>query len=333
MGPSPVDMVESSQRAREEGCSPYDVCAVIVSHNSWSWLEPALSSLRAQAGALALDVVVVDNGDDGSAQRAAQHFEGVRAIRCANRGFAHANNRGLMSADARYLLLLNPDTEILAGTLADLVSELDEHPEVGLAGCRQVDEQGRLWPTARRFPSVGRAVGEAIGPERLSRLASRFGECELDLARYDREFSCDWTSGSFMLIRREALESAGLLDERFFFYSEEVDLCLRVKRAGWEIRHFPQVTIAHYGGKTDASPRMEAQLAFARSQYAAKHFNPPRRAAFLTAIAARHLLRWCVFSLRGEGGRAAAQRRALATLLGREAPPFGRPPQRAIEPR
>ena len=81
MGAS-VDTVEPSQRAKEESCSPYDVCAVIVSHNSWSWLEPALSSLRAHAGSLALDVVVVDNGEDGSAERAAQQFEGVRGIRC-----------------------------------------------------------------------------------------------------------------------------------------------------------------------------------------------------------------------------------------------------------
>lgn len=333
MKPSPVGVAESSPRGEKAACSPHDVCAVIVSHNSWSWLGSALSSLRERAGALALDVVVVDNGDDDSAELAAQRFEGVRGIRCSNRGFAHANNRGLMTADARYLLLLNPDTEILEGTLAGLVAKMDEHPEVGLAGCRQVDEEGRLWPTARRFPSVGGAVGEAIGPERLPRLAGRLGECELDLARYDQELPCDWTSGSFMLIRREALESAGLLDERFFFYSEEVDLCLRVKRAGWEIRHFPQLTIAHYGGKTDASPRMEAQLAYARSQYAAKHFGPPRRAAFRAALAARHLMRWCAFSLRGDGQRAAPHRRALMTLLGREAPPFGSPPRRAVETR
>lgn len=332
MATLPMSAAETAPGAGKAPRPSHDVCAVIVSHNSWSWLEPALSSLRARAGALALDVVVVDNGEDGSAGLAAQRFEGVRGIGCANRGFAHANNRGLMTADARYVLLLNPDTEILAGTLAGLLAKLDEHPEVGIAGCRQVDGEGRLWPTARRFPSVRGAIGEAIGPERLPRLAGRLGEGELDPARYDRELACDWTSGSFMLIRREALESAGLLDERFFFYSEEVDLCLRVKRAGWEVRHFPQLTIAHYGGKTNA-PRMEAQLAYARGQYAAKHFGALRRAAFLSAIAARHLLRWCAFSLRGDRGAATAQRRALRTLLGREAPPFGEPPRRAVAPR
>ena len=76
---------------------------------------------------------------------------------------------------------------------------MDSHPEIGIAGCRQVDGEGRLWPTVRRFPGVGRALGEAIGPERLPFLAAWLGETELDLSRYDSELSCDWTSGSFLL--------------------------------------------------------------------------------------------------------------------------------------
>jgi GT2 family glycosyltransferase len=313
------------------GSPAHDVCAIVVSHNGKRWLTPALTSLFERAGELDLDVVVVDNGSDGSAELVEDRFERARAIHCPNRGFAHANNRGLETADARYVLLLNPDTEIVDGTLAELVEYMDEHPEVGLAGCRQVDGEGRLWPTVRRFPSVGRALGEALGPERLPFNAAWLGESELDLSRYDGELTCDWTSGSFLLVRREALQSAGPLDERFFFYSEEVDFCLRVKRAGWEIRHVPKLTIAHYGGKTDASPRMEAQMAYARSQYAAKHFRRPRRAAFLAAIGLRHLLRWIAFSLAGEDRRAEAQRCALMTLLGLRPPPFGASPPGATQ--
>ncbi len=302
----------------------HDLCVVIVSHNSRRWLGPALRTLLAHAGGLALDVVVVDNGEDGCGREAAERFAGVRALECENRGFAHANNRGLETADARYLLLLNPDVEVLDGSLADLLAYMDKHPEVGIAGCRQVDEQGRTWPTVRRFPSVGRALGEAVGPERLPFRAAWLGETELDLGRYDGELECDWTSGSFLLLRREALAVAGPLDERFFFYGEEVDLCLRVKRAGWKVRHLPHFTIAHYGGKTDASPRMEAQMARARSQYAAKHFGRLRRTAFVAAIGLRHLIRWAAFSLRGGDRRAAAHRQALLTLTGRAEPPFGR---------
>ena len=285
----------------------HDVCAIVVSHESKGWLEPALSSLFAHAGALDLDVVVVDNGADGAAGYVEERFAGARAMRCANRGFAHANNRAALSADARYVLFLNPDTEVVEGTLADLVAQMDAHPELGLVGCRQLDGEGRLCPTARRFPSVGRALGEALGPERFG-FARRLGEAELDLSRYAQALRCDWTAGSFMLVRREALAAAGLLDERFFFYSEEVDLCLRIKRAGWQIENLPQLTIVHHGGSTEASPRMEAQMAYARSQYAAKHFGPLRRRAFVAAIALRHLLRWLAFSR----SRPRARRRAQA---------------------
>jgi N-acetylglucosaminyl-diphospho-decaprenol L-rhamnosyltransferase len=310
----------------------HDVCAIVVSHEGKRWLEPALSSLYAHAGPLDLDLVVVDNGSDGSAAYVEERFAEARAIRCANRGFAHANNRAAIDADARYVLFLNPDTELVDGGLADMVAHMDAHPELGLAGCRQLDGDGHLCPTARRFPSVRRALGEALGPERLA-LARRLGESELDLSRYDEELPCDWTAGSFMLVRREALAATGLLDERFFFYSEEVDLCLRIKRAGWEIRHLPQLTIVHHGGSTESSPRMEAQMAYARSQYAAKHFGPVRRRAFVAAIALRHLLRWAAFSLRGsDKRRAEAHRRALMTLLGRVDPPFGRAPAHPVEP-
>jgi GT2 family glycosyltransferase len=324
---------ETEAEARVAASRPvHDLCVIVVSHEGRHWLGPALGSLFEHAGAIELDVVVADNGSDGSAEYVEASIAGARAIHCENHGFAHANNRAVLTADARYVLFLNPDTEVVDGTLADLVAYMDAHPEVGLAGCRQLDGEGRLCPTARRFPSVGRALGEAIGPERVP-FAGRLGESELDLARYERELDCDWTSGSFLLVRQEALLSAGLLDERFFFYSEEVDLCLRIKQSGWAIRHLPRFTIVHHGGSTESSPRMEAQMAYARSQYAAKHFGSLRRRAFVAAIGLRHLLRWAAFARRGDDSdRAAAHRRALMTLLGREQPPFGPPAAHAVEP-
>jgi N-acetylglucosaminyl-diphospho-decaprenol L-rhamnosyltransferase len=310
-----------------------DVCAIVVSHDSERWLGPALTSLFEHAGDVELDVVIADNGGDGAGHRAAERFDGVRSLQCPNRGFAHANNRAALTSDARYLLFINPDVELVDGTVSDLVSHMDAHPEIGIAGCRQVDERGRLWPTVRRFPSVGRALGEALGPERFPFKAAWLGETELNLSSYGTELACDWTSGSFLLVRREALERAGLLDERFFFYSEEIDLCLRVRQAGWQVHHLPLLTIVHYGGETGADPRLEAQMAYARRQYAYKHFSPLRRAAFLAAIGLRHLIRWAIFS-RAEGDRRAlAHRRAFLTLFGRVEPPFGPPPAGAETPR
>ena len=101
---------------------------------------------------------------------------------------------------------------------------------------------------------------------------------------YDREQECDWTVGAFMLARREALFSAGVMDERFFLQSEEPDLCLRMKQAGWSVRHLPLMTIIHHAGKGGRDPRMAAQDAYSRRQYARKHFSTGHRTLYLSAI-------------------------------------------------
>jgi len=312
-----------------------DLAIVIVSTNEAHWLEPCLSTVFAQAGTAKLDVVVVDNeSSDGTPELVRSRFPEARVVASVNRGFGHGNNRGLETTSARYVLFLNPDTEILAGTFGELVEMLDEHPEIGLAGVRQLTPDGELFPTIRRFPSAARALGEALASERWPVSPAWAGERVLDLGLYEREVDCDWTSGSFMLARREALLSAGCLDERFFIYAEEPDLCLRMKRAGWSVRHVPDMTIIHHACKGGVRPRMIAQDAFARRQYAQKHFAGAHRALYLGAIGARHVIRAIGASVMGSDAavhREAAQR-AVKTLAGRAEPPFGAPPATALPP-
>ena len=215
-----------------------DLAVIIVSTNEARWLRPCLSTLFAHLGALRADVVVADNrSTDGTRELVESEFPEARVVTCDNYGFGHANNRALLTTNARYVVFLNPDTEIREGSFADLLARMDASPGLGLAGVKQITPDGRLFPTIRRFPNVVRALFQALGSERYPLRASWLGERELDLSRYEHEFDCDWTSGSFMLARREALESAGYFDERFFIYSEETDLCLRIKSAGWDIRH------------------------------------------------------------------------------------------------
>jgi GT2 family glycosyltransferase len=313
----------------------YDLAIIVISTNEAHWLRPCLSSVLAHQGDCLLDLVIVDNDSvDGTSGLVRDEFPGARIVNSENHGFAHANNRALMTTDARYVLFLNPDTEIREGTFAALIERLDELPEVGLAGVVQLTPDGEVYPTIRRFPNAVRAFFEAFASERAPFRASWLGERELDLTLYARETPCDWTSGSFMIARREAIESAGYMDERFFIYSEEPDLCLRIKAAGWEVRHLPQMTIVHHAGKGGVRPKMAAQEAYTRMQHARKHFSAPHRAAYASALTLGHAARAVApGSEQRARDRRLAARAALRVIFGFDEPPFGQPPGQAVAPR
>lgn len=312
----------------------HDLAIIIISTNEAKWLGPCLSTIYDRVGTAKVDVVVVDNqSTDGTREFVEGSFPEARVVTSRNGGFGHANNRGWESANARYGLFLNPDTEIIDGTFGELVDALDARPEVGLAGVRQVTADGQVYPSMRRFPNAARSLCEALASERWPVQPAWAGERILDMAAYGTEQQCDWTVGAFMIARREALLSAGIMDERFFLQCEEPDLCLRMKRAGWTVRHLPIMTIIHHAGKAGHNARMEAQNAYACRQYATKHFSPAHRALYLSALGARHAVRAVVPGLEPDRSRArrAASRRALRTLMHpSDPPPFCPPPHAAL---
>jgi N-acetylglucosaminyl-diphospho-decaprenol L-rhamnosyltransferase len=303
-----------------------DLDVIVVSFNSASYLGPCLSSIYAHAGDVELDVVVVDNDSaDGSAELVEAQFPQARVLRNENRGFAHANNRGFEATGSPYVLFVNPDVEIRAGTFADLLVEVEARPRLGLMGCRQLTEDGDVYPTIRRFPTPSRSLFEAFGSERLPIRASWMGERELDPVAYERESACDWVSGSFMLARRAAVADAGLMDERFFLFSEETDLCAAMKETGWEVRYLPEMTIFHDFGKNGLSPRLAGQEAYARRQYLFKRSGAVSRGLSTAALILFNARR-AVVSI-GPGDRRRARRTAaqaaLRALIGLGDPPFG----------
>lgn len=298
-----------------------DVCAIIVSHNSRGWLDAALSSLAEHTGEISLAAVVVDNGEDGAGEWAASRYPFVRGVSCENRGFGHANNHGLRFADAPYVLFLNPDTEFVAGDVDALVVAMEAMPDVGLAGLRQVRGDDSLAPSMRRFPTVRRALAEALPIERVPLARRALGERVLDPADYERIVECDWTSGSAMFARRAAIEGIGGFDESFFLFSEETDLCWRIHWAGWRIVHIPDVTIRHHEQEHPANPGLWAQSAYARLQFARKNLRHPR--AYRAALALRYGVRTCLYSLpgrRADATRRDASRAAFAAVLHEQAP-------------
>ena len=315
----------------------HDLAIIIVSTNEASWLPPCLTTLFERIGdGISVDVVVADNrSTDGTRELVETDFPRARVVTCENLGFSHANNAGLKTCNARYVLFLNPDTETVEGTYADLVRLMDANPTVGMLSVPQINTDGTLAPTLRRFPNALRTLCEVLGAERLQQRMPFFpplGERDFRMHRYEREVETDWTSGAFMFTRREAIASAGFLDERFFVFSEEVDFCLRIKRHGWEIRHTPTLRIIHHVGKSGIHPKRVAQDTYGRMQYAQKNFSPAHRIAYRLALALRHLLRLC----RPGDPEIVRKRReaavwALRVLSGMTGSPYAATPQVAVE--
>jgi len=298
-----------------------DLEVVIASHRDERWLEPCLRSLAAAAGDCAYRTTIVENGGEPVSLHEAPER---RLLYTENRGFAAANNAGARGSMAAVLLFLNPDTELAQGTLELLVGSLREQPDVGLLAVRQVTSEGRLWPSLHRFPSPLRALAGALANERWPAFGKRLGERVLDMDRYSHAGPFDWTTGAALAVRREAFEAAEGFDERFFLFSEETDLCKRVQDLGWRARVEPGVTFIHHAGKAGVQPRREAQMAYARLQYARKHFSRLGVAAYHAILVLHHLLRFAVLRFRGatRSSSAPASMLTLRVLLGHTEPPL-----------
>lgn len=295
------------------------LAVVVVSHNSARWLPACLTSVVERAGDLDLEIIVVDSGSTDATEHVVANHAPAKLVRCENRGFAHANNRGVEATDAPWVFFLNPDTEVVDGTLGDLVRAAGQFPEAGVFGVRQVNGQGKLEPSMRRFPHPARWFLEALGSERWARDGRWSGQRVRKWGAYDTYARCDWTSGSAMLVRDEVLRATGGMDESFFLFSEEPDLSLRALRAGWTTLHLPVLTVVHYGGNEAANVRMSAQLAYSRSQYMSKHFSRPARVLGTGALGLGYVLRMINPRTRTRSWA------ALVSILGFRGAPFRSP--------
>lgn len=225
-----------------------DLSIVIVSWNTRDITRACLRSVRERLGSLSAEVFLVDNAStDGSPEMVAAEFPEVRLIGNAeNRGFAAANNQALAVARGRHLLLLNSDTVVLGDVLTRSVAYMDGHREVGVFGCRVLNPDRTMQRTCFQYPSLLNAVLKSTGLFHLP--WPRFlGREHMAHWQRDTERDVDVVTGCYMLVRREAVERVGLLDESFFFNYEETDWCRRFKRAGWAVRFAPVGEIIHIG--------------------------------------------------------------------------------------
>ena len=251
-----------------------DVSISLVNTSSRELLLACLESLRG----VDAEIVVLDNAsEDGSAEAVAERFPGVRLIAQTHRaGFGANHNTVIRATTGRYVYILNEDTTSADWGLERLVAHLDANPRVAALAPRLVYPDGALQDSAWRFPSPAIA---ALGLLTLGRIAvTQSGGAETR--------DVDWAMGAALLLRREALDEVGLFDEEFFIYSEETDLCRRLRDAGWRTQYFPSVTVVHHESQFSAGipERRVNEMWRSRHRYWRKHHSRPgaRLAALCT---------------------------------------------------
>jgi len=217
---------------------------VILTWNSTNVLGACLTSLSQGLMAHLHEVIVVDNGSRGLTPAALRaEFPWMRlVINRKNRGVAPARNQGIRVAQGEYVILLDDDTVVQPKAFDHLISYLDEHPDVGLCGPKLVDPQGQLQLSCRLFPTLGDKL-----VRRFSSAFSQRVSCEVEMADWDHGSvrEVDYVIGACQAIRRAALAEVGLLDERIFYGPEDIDLCLRMREAGWRVVYNPQAVVVH----------------------------------------------------------------------------------------
>lgn len=244
------------------------VDVVIVSYNSGRFLRDAVRSVLETAEA---NVIVVDNASQDDSISMIADLP-VKTIPLEdNRGFAYGCNRGWRAGDAQYVLFLNPDARIGPPGLQALVGLLDRNPDVGIAAPLIRNEDGSIDRSLRRFPRLRSTYAQVLYLQRLLPRADWSDEVIHDLRAYETRRSADWLSGACLLVRRDLLDRLGGLDEQFFLYCEDIDLCKRVHDAGFDVVFEPTAVAVHAGGKSGSRPSLYPTLAESRIRYARKH--------------------------------------------------------------
>jgi N-acetylglucosaminyl-diphospho-decaprenol L-rhamnosyltransferase len=276
--------------------SEADVTVVVVTYDALPLVERCLESV---AG---IPTIVVDVGStDGTVDAVRSRFPGVRLVEAENRGLGAAWNVGLSESATRYVLLLNPDAWLVGDALARLVAFADLQPRVAIVGPRLLNPDGTLQRSVRGFPTLWRLATEYFFLRKLapgSRVLNAFYAGGFD---HDEVREAEFVMGACMLVRRQAIDAVGLLDEDFFLFSEETDWCFRFREAGWQVLFYPGAECVHVGGASHGGRLFRENLR-GHLLFFWKHRGPRQaeraRRLLLTALRVRGAL------FRGDRGRA-----------------------------
>jgi len=265
------------------------VAAIVINRNTREFLRSCLETLEAQDFSGGLSLWVVDNGSsDGSPQMVLNEFEGVNLVwNKKNVGYARACNQGIANTAEPYVFIMNSDTSLASDTVSELVAYLESHPACGLAAPVLRNSDGTLQYSCRDFPSIPTAFVHAFlglfAGENPS--SASYKKMSWD---HRQEAEVDWVSGAFMAARREALEQVSCFDEGYFMYVEDVDLCWRLRQAGWSVGFVPRGEVYHHIGMT--SQAVPARMVFhhhrSMLRFHNKTYDGPARILVNAAVAA-----------------------------------------------
>ncbi|CAH8248965.1 glycosyltransferase family 2 protein [Paenibacillus melissococcoides] len=255
-----------------------DLSIIIVNYNTKQLTLNCIESVYRSVTDFQYEVILIDNASrDDSVQVFRQQCPQVELIANEqNLGFSKANNQGMQIAKGRYVLLLNSDTVIQPDTLDVMIRFMDEHPEVGASGCKVVLPDGSLDKACRRgFPTPAATFFYVSRLSKLFPKNPRINAYHREDLNPDEAYPIDCLIGAFMMVRREAIDQVGMLDEQFFMYGEDVDWCYRIKQAGWVNYYYPKTQIIHYKRASSRNKPYKITYEFHRAIYVLynKHFK------------------------------------------------------------
>src|SRR5262245_3614674 len=270
-----------------------DLSIIIVNYNTAQYLVQALESIRTYASGIQYEVIVVDNASSDNSSELLRKLTDIRLIsNTKNAGFAAGMNQALKESQGRFILWMNPDSQLLNHGLQTLIRYLEKQPKVGILGPRIVNPDGTIQFSCRSFPSYFAAIANRHSlftkwfPR--NRFSQKYLKSDFD---HDSIHEVDWVSGACLLHKREILETIGYLDEKFFMYCEDVDFCLRATQKGWKIQFHPGATFVHeISGSSRSVPRkMIIERHRSIWSYYTKHFprNPAKDAVIGAGILTR----------------------------------------------
>lgn len=255
-----------------------DLSIIIVNYNVKEFLQNLLHSIARAVQNISTEIIVVDNAsDDGSAEFIKEKFPEIKLIvNEKNLGFSKANNIGIKDSSGNYILLINPDTIVSEDTFQKMIKFFKENPESGMAGCKILNPDGTLQLACRRsFPGPWTSFSKVTGMSTLFPNSKIFARYNLTYLDEDQTYEVDAISGSFMMMKREALEKVGGLDEQFFMYGEDLDICYRIQKAGYKVFYVHSAQIIHYKGESTKRSSIDETKIFydAMKLFVKKHLS------------------------------------------------------------